>query len=319
LLTGDPGVTWQALWRVAVYGRNIEGAERLARILARPTASQDDRSLGHESLMLLLLAQGRRAEAVAHGARVRRAYPWSPDVGQIYFQLLGLAENDRGALARLRSRFESWIPPVASDSQLFANPLLVLGPQYRAYSAGLLSVALGEASASNAYAAKLDAMRSPTAARDIAQLLSVVLRGSALRLEGRGGEALAAVERWGGRPPIELGAGLGAEPYYGWLRAELLRENNRDAEALGWYASRTDLFFPEVIYIAPAALRMGEIHERRGDKQRAVESFRTFVTLWRNADPELQPFVRQARDKIAHLEQKAGSPPAQSDKARRSP
>ena len=63
--------------------------------------------------MLLLLAQGRRQEALAEGAVVTRPMPWSPQVGQAYFAALGFLPIDRAATAALRDRFARWSPPAS--------------------------------------------------------------------------------------------------------------------------------------------------------------------------------------------------------------
>jgi len=47
--------------------------------------------------------------------------------------------------------------------------------------------------------------------------------------------------------------------------------------------------------LAPSLLRLGELHEARGDRAEARDSYGRFVDLWKEADPELQPLVAQAR------------------------
>jgi hypothetical protein len=51
-----------------------------------------------------------------------------------------------------------------------------------------------------------------------------------------------------------------------FLRAELLHEAGRDAEALGWYGSIAERSSFELVYAAPAQLRRAEIFGRQGDK-----------------------------------------------------
>jgi tetratricopeptide (TPR) repeat protein len=52
---------------------------------------------------------------------------------------------------------------------------------------------------------------------------------------------------------------------------------------------------------APSLKRLGEIYEARGDKTRAIESYTRFVDLWKDADPVLQPAVREVKDRLAKL------------------
>jgi len=53
--------------------------------------------------------------------------------------------------------------------------------------------------------------------------------------------------------------------------------------------------------LAPSLKRLGELYEARGDKQRALESYGRFVELWKDADPALQPAVREVRGRMAQL------------------
>jgi tetratricopeptide (TPR) repeat protein len=53
---------------------------------------------------------------------------------------------------------------------------------------------------------------------------------------------------------------------------------------------------------APIAyFRLGELYEAKGDKTKAVDYYGRFTNLWREADPELQPKVKQAKQHIADL------------------
>jgi len=38
-----------------------------------------------------------------------------------------------------------------------------------------------------------------------------------------------------------------------------------------------------------------------GNTEKAAEHFRAFIALWKNADPELQPRVADARKRLARL------------------
>ncbi len=87
------------------------------------------------------------------------------------------------------------------------------------------------------------------------------------------------------------------------MRAELLRQLDRDREALAWYASRVDLFVNEVIYLAPAHLRQGEIYERFGNPKMAIQHYSRFVELWKDCDPELRPMLLDVQRRIARLRQ----------------
>lgn len=53
--------------------------------------------------------------------------------------------------------------------------------------------------------------------------------------------------------------------------------------------------------LAPTYRRLGELYEARGDRAKAREDYGRFVDLWREADPELQPAVADARAAIKRL------------------
>jgi len=50
-----------------------------------------------------------------------------------------------------------------------------------------------------------------------------------------------------------------------------------------------------------AYFRLGELYQAKGDKARAIDFYGSFTELWKNADPELQPKVREARQRIREL------------------
>lgn len=55
------------------------------------------------------------------------------------------------------------------------------------------------------------------------------------------------------------------------------------------------------LFLAGAHKRLGELHEARGDRQRALTHYLAFVDLWKAADAELQPRVSEVRRRIARL------------------
>ena len=59
-------------------------------------------------------------------------------------------------------------------------------------------------------------------------------------------------------------------------------------------------------FLAGTHKRLGELHEERGDRQKALSNYLQFVEVWKNADPELQPKVREVRARIARLRDTEG-------------
>ena len=48
-------------------------------------------------------------------------------------------------------------------------------------------------------------------------------------------------------------------------------------------------------------MRLGELHDQKGDRNKALLYYGKFVELWRDADRDLQPKVADARARIAAL------------------
>ncbi len=85
------------------------------------------------------------------------------------------------------------------------------------------------------------------------------------------------------------------------MLAELLYARGRFDEALGWYESIADVSFQQLPYLGPDELRQAEIHERSGDRARAIRHYKQFVALWKDCDPELRPLVTAAERQLALL------------------
>jgi tetratricopeptide (TPR) repeat protein len=55
------------------------------------------------------------------------------------------------------------------------------------------------------------------------------------------------------------------------------------------------------LYLAAVYKRLGELYDEQGDRAKAASYFAKFVDLWKDADPELQPKVREARARLVRL------------------
>jgi hypothetical protein len=63
----------------------------------------------------------------------------------------------------------------------------------------------------------------------------------------------------------------------------------------------------DAFQLAPGLKRSGELYEAKGDRAKAAERYRRFVGLWKDADPELQPGVREVRARLARLSTEGAS------------
>ncbi len=57
----------------------------------------------------------------------------------------------------------------------------------------------------------------------------------------------------------------------------------------------------DALRLPAAHERLGQLYEAKGNTAKAVEHYRAFIELWKNADPELQPRVAGARRRLAML------------------
>src|SRR5690606_19656408 len=68
-----------------------------------------------------------------------------------------------------------------------------------------------------------------------------------------------------------------------------------------YLAPATDPGPEDAMFIPMALLRLGQLHEQKGDRQKALSYYGRFLDFWRDADPEFQPRVADARARIAAL------------------
>jgi hypothetical protein len=54
-------------------------------------------------------------------------------------------------------------------------------------------------------------------------------------------------------------------------------------------------------WLAGSFKRLGELYEAAGDLPKAAANLERFVELWKDADPELQPKVRDARERLQRV------------------
>jgi tRNA A-37 threonylcarbamoyl transferase component Bud32/tetratricopeptide (TPR) repeat protein len=59
--------------------------------------------------------------------------------------------------------------------------------------------------------------------------------------------------------------------------------------------------YDDGVFLAGTHKRLGELWEAKGDSRNAASHYARFVELWKNADPELQPRVREVRQRLERL------------------
>lgn len=78
-----------------------------------------------------------------------------------------------------------------------------------------------------------------------------------------------------------------------WWLGDLLLEMGRPQEAARYFES----FWNDPL----AAYRLGPIYEQIGEPAKARQAYALVAFAWKDADPELQPRVREARTAIQRL------------------
>ena len=127
-----------------------------------------------------------------------------------------------------------------------------------------------------------------------------VARGEVELAEGNGRAALAQFVQ--GTQPVC--------PECGWVNYARAYDAIGMADStIFWYerylgSTATRLTVSHTRHLARAYKRLGELYEEKGDNARAIQRYTDFVTLWKNADAELQPAVKSAETAIARLQAK---------------
>jgi DNA-binding SARP family transcriptional activator len=144
------------------------------------------------------------------------------------------------------------------------------------------------------YARRADSVLRTTARtswKESAQYLAGAARAYSVLARGDTAVALAFFQR---RHAIS----------YPWARVtegQILSGQGRDADALELFEEA----YPPASWWGPtrvlAKLEAARTAERLGQRKRAAAHYRFVVDVWRHADPELEPYVREAREELERL------------------
>jgi len=177
----------------------------------------------------------------------------------------------------------------------------------RLYLLGLLSARLRDEMAALRYAEELEYLKAPPEAGTLAQDLAATVRAFLAWEKGSLTDALGALDE------IRMEAGVRHtwdSSFYShvsarYLRAELLNALGRYEEALPWYGNIIQSIYDHT-YLTPSYLRRGEIYEKLGNQEEAIEHYTRFVELWKDCDPELRPLVDDVEARLERLRGEVG-------------
>lgn len=183
------------------------------------------------------------------------------------------------------------------DRALSEVPLATMSPLARPYAALAWRYALaGRPDRATALLAEWE-RAVPAPQRRLLEPLRHTTRGEIALAERRLGDALAEF-----RASDEGECIVCALPNIGRAYDALGQTDSTIAVYERYLAARDlDRIPTDAIFRAGVEKRLGELYEARGDTVRATDHYGRFVDLWKNADPELQPQVAEARRRMDAL------------------
>jgi hypothetical protein len=292
------GEVMSAAWQVGDWLQQPAVAERFARAAA---ARPERRSRTSFTLAENLIEQGKWAAAdSAYRISMATATDNWPRVAHAIMATLPFLAVPRAELTALQADLTALAPtPPGAPA---TSPISTRLPELRLYALGLLASRLGESDAALRAAAELESASAKDEDQTVTRVLAAVVRADAALAARRPADALRTLEAARGEVPLDLsGASVYSEDYARFLRAEALLALGRDDEALRWLENGFDHTADESMFRAPVSLRLGDVYERKGQRQRAIDEYARFVRYWAACDDRLRPAVGDARARLARL------------------
>ena len=285
---------------------HIEIAQQLAEVYADAAMSPEEQAVGKELYGFMSFARGQMERGRAACDAAEQLTPNDSPVGDVFFNLIPYVSAPSAELDSLEQRVAAWDTTAAPYQN---NPSLIgtyPGHQgdIQAYALGLLRWRQDDVEGAKGYAEALRQRAHPQAKNDLAFSFARTLEALVAWQEDQPEEALVALDEARLQPTFRQASN---SPIYDqvlarYARAEILYAEGRYEEALPWYTSLHDgLNTGGEGYLGPSYLRRAEIYERLGDTENAIKYYTRFIKLWQDADPELQPQVEQARQRLDHL------------------
>ncbi len=301
-----------AVWAVGVYARDLAGAEQIAAMLTAPHRSPEAKRLGRAWVAYLKLAAGKWTRARAELDKLAELDPGTALEHRALLSVIRFVPVNAAELERLAAELERLDPASVAVSN---NPSVVftahdrLHPLIRLYALGLIRARLGDATAATRHAERLARLEVPRTAGSLPQDLAHSVRAQ-VQLAGRDPQSrdpaaralaeleAARMETWYGQT---MASPLYNQVFERFMRAELLLRLGRQQEALNWYANLVETSPFELPYLAVSYLRRAEVYDGLGQPEDARSHYARFIELWKDADPELQPEVAAARQRLEEL------------------
>ena len=300
LREADDVVRFISVWDAAVYARNPAGAARIARLLTETSPSPRARAIGLVLQATLELAAGRPRAAAG---RLLEAEALDEAVALQHRGLLATVpflDAPPESPAALRERLRRWDPakvaPSGLSSMWFTADDDVHVPIGR-YLLALLDTRLGEANAARRTVRELDSWTGGPETRTLAQNLARGLEAELALQADDPDAALEALERIQPEIPyiLQLSSPFYVQGRERFVRARLLEEAGRPADALLWYGSFDEHSIYDLPYVAPGRLARARLLERAGRGAEAAREYAAVVEAWKDCEPELRESWEEAR------------------------
>lgn len=301
-----------ALWRTILIQDSMSIPRRVVEVLL-PSETQNT---VNPYMRLVELSAGRGGALGALAVEPDKSRWWWES--RLYGNVPGVLDEPAEVVGALRDTlgavsYDNWM------QELVKRWLL-----------GLLSVRLGDLDAAEDHARAFEQLAADSIPADadsffvrMAHDFPLEIRAAARAASGDPQTALRLIEdvHFGAHAPPRPEDTLGQPAHYGslnrkrpfarLLRANLLFNLGRYEEADGWYATFPGFMAPweDVAFVAPAHRGRARSLDALGRYEEALHYYRRFVTRWQDADPHLQPQVREARQRIAELEVKLANQP----------
>ncbi len=287
--------------RVAYFWQEVHEGLRMLTWSVQGDSTME--ALGHSMRAELLTATGRRDAAfgaIEDALDARRAQGM---IQQGFLAVAGFPPWSDSAVAAVRSQLAGWNaaaePDCVVDQSYGACVHDGLYPVLRLFLIGALDIRNGNVARGVAYADSLERHRGTATAEMLAADQAGTLRAMAAEATGDPSRVLEELNDFQGRFSMAqardspfMGRGLENR-----LAANALYELGRDDEAI----ERSQSLHTFAFNMAESHLLRGEIYERRGDVEAALEAYDRFLELWESPDPEFQPIVDDVRNRVARL------------------
>lgn len=303
----DPTGAWIAAWMLSATGE-FGPVDDLLRPLTAPDRPDEIRAATLVWQADLLAARGRLEAArrkLEEVASLDSAAYWTARARQAAFPFAPETEERARERSKVRRGLAAWNAEAVPERLLpflYLDPP-VLYPAVRLHGLGLLRATAGDRAGALKTAARLESMEAPLLALSGPVDFARSVRAEVERGRDRPVAALALLEATENRAePLFVIKRQYSGARQRYLRASLLAELGRPEEARAWYATLNGIALGDFPYLAPAHLGRARALERLGRREEAARAYRRFLDLWREADPALQPRVREAREALKRLQ-----------------